>query len=80
MVTVVDKRLLVLAGYTLVFCCFLPASAWMGSMYRGREPSRMSPDYEDEPAIVASAPVPRTGMWYQQRRSAMDLLQVGVGL
>ncbi|XP_055344718.1 ITG-like peptide isoform X2 [Paramacrobiotus metropolitanus] len=54
-----------------------PVTAWMGAMYRNREAFRpVSNDYDDEPAAAAAgAPIPRTGMWYQQRRSAMDLLQ-----
>ncbi|OQV21865.1 putative Prohormone-3 [Hypsibius exemplaris] len=60
----------------LVVCLTVqPAAAWMGSMYRNREALR--PDYDDDmPAFRGGgAPVARTGMWYQQRRSGANALE-----
>ena len=56
----------------------LPASteAWIGTMYRNRERQALA-DYEDDtPAFRPQAPVARTGMWYQQRRSGGNLPEV----
>ena len=45
-------------------------------MYRNRERQALA-DYEDDtPAFRPQAPVARTGMWYQQRRSGGNLPEV----
>jgi hypothetical protein len=67
--------LMAVCGLVATLAMVPTANAWMGSMYRNREALRPS-DYDEMPFYRPGNPMPRTGMWYQQRRSALNLPEV----